>query len=362
MKDNFRRFLIGYTFTFLSILIVVAGVNFHVDPANIFSNNDYENLIAKMLAEGRNVANISNCDERLIQKLYIQKLTISPKIIILGSSRAMGISSRFFPGKIFFNSSVSGATIQDYLAIYGIFLERGLIPKTVVIGAEPWLLNKNNGQERWEVLKGSYEAMIGKLHMENHPGQFFWPSYSLKLEKISQLLNIKYFIRSVKLLKRDRHIYASEDLEGEVPIKHADGSLSYAKAFREMQPTQVREKAVKYAQEIPVYSLGAFKKLDEQLKEMLEKFIDLLNREGIEVILFLAPYHPVTYEILMNQEGYRGILREAEAYFRDLAKRKGLKVIGSYDPRGLGGLEDFYDGMHPKENCIKNILQQLRQG
>jgi hypothetical protein len=358
MAYTFKSYTIIYFSACLSIIMIVAATNFFVDPAHIFGSHHYEKSIARFLADGKNVANISNYDDRLLQKYYIEDVIRIPDIIVLGSSRSLHIASGQFPGKSFFNNSVPGATIEDYLALYELYVERGVIPKTIIIGVDPWILNKNNGQNRWETIKSYYQAMMDRLHIKNNVPAVTQSQGTLQQDKLAQLINLEYFIESLKCLRQDRHIYPTGAREGDVMIKLADGSISYDKPFRERSPMEVMKSAAEFDRDVP-YSLGGFKELDPGLRATLEKFIDRLKADGVRVILFLAPYHPVAYENLRRSHTYGSIMQEAETYFRDLARRKGIQVLGSYNPSGWCAPEEFYDGMHPKKICLDRLFAPL---
>ncbi len=139
------------------IFLFVILINYFVDPAHILCKTDrsYEEGMAALLLKGLNVADASNYDERLLQEFYIKGLTESDRkeIIVLGSSRAGQICSNLFPLASFFNNSVSGGSLEDYVAITGIYLGKGLLPKEVILGIDPWLFNRNNGQNRWKSIK-----------------------------------------------------------------------------------------------------------------------------------------------------------------------------------------------------------------
>ena len=109
----------------------------------------FEKGIADILLSGHNVANIGNYDERLLQKDIIQNDQRQIDIIVLGSSRSMQINSQtindIFQDQIFFNHAVSGASVEDYIAILDLYLEKNALPSTIIIGVDPWILNSNNG-------------------------------------------------------------------------------------------------------------------------------------------------------------------------------------------------------------------------
>jgi hypothetical protein len=48
---------------------------------------------------------------------------------------------------------------------------------------------------------------------------------------------------------------------------------------------------------------------------------------------------------------------ETEAAFRKLAKDLQVEILGSYNPKTAGcNSSEFYDGMHPKESCMRKIV------
>lgn len=53
------------------------------------------------------------------------------------------------------NLSVSGATIEDQIAITEMALEK-FNPRTIYLAADPWLFNAVNGQKRWRSIKSEY--------------------------------------------------------------------------------------------------------------------------------------------------------------------------------------------------------------
>ncbi len=51
------------------------------------------------------------------------------------------------------NLGMSGAGIYDYLGIMGIYQNIGSKPRRVIIGLDPWVLNDNNGDNRYQALQ-----------------------------------------------------------------------------------------------------------------------------------------------------------------------------------------------------------------
>ena len=349
---------------FLPILFSVVFMNYFVDPANLFRGTPYEQSIAKLLLQGQNVANISNYDERLLQKFYIQGLTQKKDIIVLGSSRSMQISTDMFPGKTLFNNSVSGASVEDFISIYEMYSQKNLQPSIVIIGLDPWLLNRNNGQTRWKSLISEYQAGIKRLGFPLEMADYFRLNNIIP-DKYFELISLSYFQESVRygvkffldinVQGEQAQFYSTNETSADVPIKLSDGSYSYAKSFSSLSTSEVRKLAISYVGDT-VYSLESFNELDNNLALKLESFIGFLQNNGVDVILFLPPYHPATYELLISSDKYK-IIVEAQQYFSSLAKSRHIVILGSYNPYDVICDEsEFYDGMHTKKSCIEKIF------
>ena len=331
-------------------------VNLMADPANVFGPAHYEKELSRYLVEGRNVENVSNYNERLMQKFYVETINVKPDIIVIGSSRAMQISSDLFPGKRFFNASVSNAVVQDYVSIYELYRDRGLTPSTLILGLDPWVLNSNHGITRWKELEDDYLDAMDRISGKKHLRLF---KRSLIAQKYLMLLNPKYFQRSLRVLfqpeeKIKHDVTPTDAVNGEFPIKMSDGSYVYERAFREQTIDDVRASAVRIEEET---RLSGFTSLDKSIQSILESFIDSVQKDNVEVIFFLTPYHPAYYERVLKNQNLKIIL-DVETYFRTLASEKNIKIIGSYDPSICGLTElDFYDRAHPKRVAIDQILQ-----
>jgi len=348
----------------LPILFVIIGFNYFVDPANIFRGEKYYEKIVGYLLEGKNVGNMTNYDERLLQREYIKGLSERREIAVLGSSRSLQIASSAFPGHSFLNNSVSGATIEDNMAIYWMYRKKDFIPSVVVIGLDPWLLNKYNYQGRYRSIVREYQE-ITKYIIGQNDGSKVSHYYQTKY---FELISLSYFqssfwhlVKSLREGKKERsHFYPTSKNVSIEQMKLTDGTISYDINYRNVSPSEARLSAVQYAKKDPVYSLGNFTRLDPNLTEKFDKFIDLLNKDKVKVVFFLPPYHPAAYNILAKSDKYK-IIKEAQKYFEKYAKDKKIKLIGSYNPNDcyLGEL-DFYDGMHIKRESINRLFKSNR--
>ena len=352
-----KRIIWKFAF-FLPVLILFLSVNYWVDPANRFSGGKYERGLAELVLAGKHAANVTDYDERVFEKFYIAGTTHKKDLIVLGSSRTLpiGAASGLFRDKNYFNNSVSGASLEDLMAIYSLWRQKGLLPSAIVLGLDPWMLNRNSGQARWRSLQADYDAIEEVL----------WPG-SVKparrsrfpRDKLLTLFSISYFQAGwPRILSNDRY-YPTTDLSDEHSVKLADGSLLYDKDRREIGPEAVRREAIHLAREEPVYSLGDFSELDADAIRNLEAFLGLMKSDGVKVVIYLPPYHPVAYQLLVRSSQYK-IIEDAQKYYRRLAKSMGIRVLGSYDPiESDANGDDFQDGMHIKPSGIRKILSAL---
>lgn len=113
-----KKLFVKLAVIFVPLAVIVIATNFVIDPANIFSSEKYVDGIASILASGNNADNITNYNERLLQKHFLQKQQQkNPDIVVMGSSRIMEISKNIFPSKQLLNIGVSHANINDLIAL-----------------------------------------------------------------------------------------------------------------------------------------------------------------------------------------------------------------------------------------------------
>ena len=75
--------------------------------------------------------------------------------------------------------------------------------------------------------------------------------------------------------------------------------------------------------------------------------------------MFLPPYHPLAYEGIIVNEQYK-IIKEVEAYFRQLAYQKKIKIVGSYSSNDAKcNNTDFIDALHPNKSGIDKIFSTI---
>lgn len=348
---------------FLPLLLTVVAVNAFVDPAFVFANRKYARQIAEIMLQGFNAYGVENYNDRLVQKYFITNRKIFFNTVVIGSSRSLQIGNFSHAEKIY-NASVSAASLEDYIAIYQLFRSANKLPKKIILGVDPWVLNANNPQEAWTILSPEYSELLKKMHIANSGGMFLQGStffseiISPQYFKYSINYLVDYYKKNRKLPVTSSDIYATPKLYGDKNIKLANGTISYNAKFRTKTIKEVNDDAISYSKQEPIYSLGNFLKLDTKRAYLFEKFVELVISDGVEMVLFLPPYHPIVYEKISRDAKYRTVI-DAEVYYRNYAGERGIKIIGSYNPAGCSLNEDmFYDGMHPKPEAVKLIFDK----
>lgn len=319
--------------------------------------------IAALSLQGKNVTNISEYDERLVRKYYFKGLTEKKNLLVIGSSRLLTIRAEHFPYLSFYNSSVGNSSLEDLIAIYWMYRQKNFGPTKIIIGTDPWLLNKNSGHNGYKSIISDWQEAAQYLSI---PQSEKIETAKYVPEKYTQLASVSYFQSSfnklIKILQNKDEIKEfslTEKQTANTSVMLSDGSVNFSSRLRSASNNDVREMAIVYAQNNPVYGLGNFNELDATLKEDFEKFVNLMIADGNEIIFYLPPYHPMTFNLLTESDKYRIIL-EVEEYFKKVAEDKKIKVVGSYNSKQLNIDEiEFYDAMHTKENAVEKILKDI---
>lgn len=343
---------------FLPILLLVVCTNYVVDPANVFHSR-IEHDLARLILDGHSVANVGNCDERLLQKYIIEGTNVPRDVIVLGSSRVMQLRSESFPGQTFFNHAVSGATLEDLVAMVAMYEEKGGLPQSIVLGVDPWIFNAHHQQFRWESLATEYRGYRERLIGE--PGQRV--QKALLHEKWRTMISPSYFQESLRhaLVRTFRPgvahtYYVTTESEPDAGMIRADGWRCATGEKRNRSESAVDLQAGRFLARDPIYSMGDFYEIDEGYLALFRLFLDDLQAQDIRVILFLAPYHPDVHVFMASHDDY-AILSDVEDLIRAVAMERDVPLLGSYDPARYGlSSRDFFDGMHPRPDTVARLF------
>ncbi len=333
------------------LALVVMAVNFFGDAANIYS--DVEERMATAMVAGLHVANAYNYDERILQRKLIERDPTPPELLVLGSSRVMLFDGKLFSASAFRNHGVGGATLEDIAGIYQLHKNNTSLPKRIVLGLDPWILNDHNSLDKWMEFLPEFSQF-----MDQDPP---WSPLRPQRKALGQLISPSYFQQSLPMLY-DRlfhpeltEIQPVSEVQGESFIRMSDGSVRYQAEITQASPEQVDERART--------ALGGFFKMDRYTelsaakKQILERLLDDWAAQGIQVQLVLIPFHPIVYADLVSKDRY-AVLPQFQHYVIELAAQKGVRLTGSLDPGDLGmGRTHFYDSMHMNPAGVARVLE-----
>lgn len=348
---------------FLPILLVIAAVNYRVDPVNLY-HPKYVLGIVDLLLKGNDVANITNCRERTLQKSFLEKDGARRDILFLGSSRTLEVHSDSFPQKSFYNASVPAATVEDYMALYEILRRKNALPSILIVEWEPWTLRNNKKMmPKWKELEPYYSLSANRLSVEETGktvDALSWQTYG-------ELISPSYFKESLKRFlagRQDDYFPISSPVidDRDVTIRHIDGSLTYNKKYR-LTPYQEVLSQVRRLDpsRMALSLLGSFEDINTDQKAKIETFVDGVLDDKVNIYFLLLPYHPFVYRHFRQSDEYR-IVFQTEVYFQEMAARKDIPLLGSFNPDQVDVRErDFYDEMHVRGEVMAGLIGKFWQ-
>lgn len=334
--------------------VLMGTVNYFGDAGTLFSSPELQ--IAKYLAEGYNVANAPNIDERALQRHVIALLKTTPSVIVLGSSTILLMKSTNASTNSFMNHGVSGASLEDMIAIYQLYKSRGVLPKKIIMGIDPWIFNKNSGQLKWKTLEYAYTAFVLSEPMREQS--------SMHLDKFYQLFSPSYFQSSIKtlyakLIRKEKIVLLpTKQRINNSLTRLVDGSISYGPKNQNLTVQEVEKRA---KQDMvggdTINLLEKYTHLSKKHRDLFDKFISQIISQNIDLTFVLIPYHPSLYTFMLTNNAYR-MVTEFEQYIKGYAQQKKIKLMGSYDPARFNlDSNYFYDGMHVNEKGLEIVLK-----
>jgi peptidoglycan/LPS O-acetylase OafA/YrhL len=340
---------------FLKIIIFFIVFFSFINLSTIFILKNSQNFsteakIAELMSESKIVYQLPNMNERELVKKRIFYHKKNPEIIILGSSRIMQLNENIPTSKIL-NLAVSGASIEDDLAIGYLALNK-FNPSTIIISADPWLFNSLPVQYDWKFLNDEYQSSFDFFSI-------------LSKSRISEKnTNLK---KNDNLIKENFFYNRFYKVYNYINILRLESNNDLSESRGKIRPNGSRIYSINYVKKTQNKIISEFDNLlkygmfpyvpANNSKEIFEDFVRNISKK-YRVILVLVPYHPKFYQKIENE---REVYLDIEKDFIDLAKKNKINIIGSYNPSKIGCSDgDFYDGMHPNNNCMKKILSLLK--
>lgn len=351
-------------FLLLPLFLALFLTNWFVDPERLRQPGAYERKVAKMLSQGKAVTNVVNDDASAILEYSILLQTSAPDVLLLGTSKSKGVNSSFFPGQTFFNAALSGSGLDDLLVIYDMYESRGFIPREAIIEVNPWLLmgGRTSQVPRFEARGAQLAATMLRGNPPKGPGRS--ETNRSRVRDLQKMITPDYFQSSSLSLLSGlvngngggvREYHAGDPLNGTTYFP--DGSILVTPYMLANLGTEIPEAyALKYGWDPPG---GIPRQMDPRQRKLFEAFIKHLLDSGVKVTFYLPPYHPVSYQLMMDSPNR--IVADIQQYFVNLAQKHGIPVIGSYNPADIGVTNaDFYDPTHITPESVRRVFEGSR--
>lgn len=344
-----------------AMLITVVIISYTEDPGGVFRNG-YEQDIIDILISGKNAANVENYDERILQKYLINQYPRVVDAAVIGSSRIMQIRDSFIEkNENLLNNGVSGASIEDEIAIIWMYYYKGNLPNYLIIGVDPWIFNTNNDQTRWYSIYDEYNHGMELLKLDSGNYNYSLPlDIQHEIKKTMSLISRDILFASLNKIVEGKSIdmYPTDEINADVGIRLTDGSISYPKKYRDRNYSEVNQLAQDYISG-PIYSLNSFVDINIDNKNKFIKLIDFLQNNDVRITFLLPPYHPIVYNEIIRNPQYSNVLA-VENMVKDIGKKKNITTIGSYDPSKQNFTShDFSDGMHLNMQGVNKLRNDL---
>lgn len=357
------RLLLGAVL-FLPVLFYVVWINYTVDCSGTFQGDQYLREVANMLLSGQDVVGYEQLNERQrdVMELIVNQMDSAPDTIVLGSSRIMQMNTEIAQTDSLFNCALTGADWYDMLGTFYLFDKANKLPKNVIIGFDPWLLDTSPDSTDARSNKQLYaEFLSTRLNIPTEyevqdPNKKWQALYSLSYFQG----NIAYMMGSKDGVKKPQPVEGDTFMQN-TEVKRSDGSLVYSYEFRTRQQSDVDNDAL--GQTNNFFRMEEYTVPDAERLEILEKFLTYMQEKGINVILVLTPYHPLVYDnALEKADHYTGFFATEPAVHR-IADKLGIPVYGSYNPYAIPNTTgaDFYDGIHVRGECIARYFPGVPQ-
>ncbi len=344
VKKDFLKFIIDVFIYGAVVFAIIIGINYAVDASSVIRPQHTQ--MAKLALVGNTVATPENYNERVYQVCIVNNTKTIPETIVIGSSMGMFVGEEITGYSDIYNNCVSGACLEDYYALLGLYYEKfNDLPQRVIIETPPWVFYAGNPEARWRE-DGTYRDSACKFFKEVN-GVDLEESSNSDVE--NPYISLSYFRYNIEQWKEQGTKVFEEDARISTNISEAadypDGTIRYAAAL-ENESEERLNMVLSMSGACTYQDSNNMKEIDSEKALRYENLIDYLQSNGTEVIIYMQPFS-VTQCKYSFDEGLNPGYALAYDYIINLAKEKNIEVHGGYDSR-MFGLSDnrFIDFMH----------------
>lgn len=355
-NPKFRQFVFQILLFIGLTLGIVVFVNYFVDSSQVNTTKSYREM-ARLVLAGNTVAVPENYNERAFQVSVVEEMNSLPETIVIGSSRGMYLGEKVTSYQRIYNNCVSGACMEDYYALLGLYQQKfSSLPKRVIIEISPWVFYENNPENRWlendKYLASckSFYYLVNGVELQEKPEEIEKGKEKANLKKENPYFSIPYFQYNISILRKkgikafvvEKARISTDDSEAaDLP----DGTIRYVAASEKANPERLKK--VKETKEGVTYeNVHKMSSLGKKQKKEFESILTHLQEKDIEVIIFISPFSETQCKYIFEKNS-NPVFREVDNYLIETGKTYDIKIKGSCNA-GKFNLTDnyFIDFMH----------------
>lgn len=270
-------------------------------------------------------------------------LNRAPKVLVLGTSRAMQFRSYFF-SKSFYNAGGGVRTIKHFLEFLS-QIPKGNEPELLIIG-----LDQNFFNADWDwPFYGIYQApspITARLKVFVNLWHKVYFDYFKKKIDLRKIVKPDPEIKKIGL----NAIMKNDGYRNDGSYQWFDRSASekYQAAFAEI-----------------AHSKGVFvhgKEVSPEAVEALEVFLNECRRRNIFVVGYLPPFAPLVYQKMTSKKAAYSYLEKLPKALIPLFEETQFDFYDFTHPKTLGfGDEEYIDGLHASERVYRKLFLLIVQ-
>lgn len=358
MKSNMRWFRL---LLFLPLFLVLCGINYYEDPANIF--HDYSEDVAAALLNGEEAYfGSGNGDERSVKMHMIKGMPRQVECVTLGPSLSMGIRKQNVGTESYYNLSASGLNFNDFMAEIALLELHDIKFDRVIFCVDSYFFDDAFATKARNAALTPYaEYMLKVLDGEEAVAPEESDRIDIIKMQIEQAFSITYLQSSFEFIKSNGSALLKEKRWGIIDqstkdLAHfvCDGSWVYDADYRDNTVEDVINDANNYNIE---RQFAYDRHLSEYYKAYFEKLIQYLLDNKVSVEFYLCPLCPTLWERLEADRDHYFILDEIESFAKEVANDYDIKITGSYNPYNVGVTDaDFWDYRHIQHDRLDNFF------
>jgi hypothetical protein len=280
-------------------------------------------------------------DLRSLKAAWIARMPVGKDVLILGSSRALPISSEWFQPLSMFNAAVFSGDMDDMISIFQLCVEAGKTPRVVVLELNPALTNEAKAGEQ-RALEPYFRRALARYRVR--PPLRLWGELFSALQfrlNLRRLRSPAWGVSREPVAGADRLLpdgvpdYGRQQLSASPDLVEANVALSISHFDRGYIPWRTKSQP-------DGYDLKLFR-----------CFLDDVQSRGIRVVVWLAPIHPAAYDFYAKLGGYD------ETWIRREMASRSITVVGSYSPATARATNaDFFDDVHPRAAVVHRLFRE----